>query len=255
LQALADYNVPVVLLFASPVPLVELHGTLKFPNIDWTQSRSLPQAMDAGSEVTDQLLTLLAERRHPRRRTPLSKSKILRWVGSNAILPPSMMLNQMAFKSRVGSSEANPTARTLSIAELRAKRFEALPVARYVRAARKDGASVKRDRVDCSVFAPPAVQIKQPFKLQALLHLQDDLEKATRKAEAADPSTERLTTETLQVEIKRGSRVELSLECPGLQVRDRRKTIQWLGDPKQAVWNAAYRGAQGAGAKLTRVGD
>ena len=59
-----------------------------------------------------------------------------------------------------------------------------------------------------------AISSDQPFKIQALLHLQADLDKAAVKATLQDPAAQRLTTGTLQVEIKRGAKVELSIEMP-----------------------------------------
>jgi hypothetical protein len=158
-------EVRLVLFFASPVPLVELHSKLKFPNIDWTQSRSLPRRLDA--EFKEQLVTSLAEHLHPNRRRPLSKRQILRWVGANAIGQQGMFSDRIAGEYRIGRSiiEEN-RSRTLSIAELRQKRIDVLAraVTNYVHAAREDTVSAQRDRVDCSAYAPPSIHINQPFK-------------------------------------------------------------------------------------------
>jgi hypothetical protein len=56
-----------------------------------------------------------------------------------------------------------------------------------------------------------------------------------------DPGSKRLTTETLLLEVKRGARVELSMECSELQVRNPTKSAQWQGQPKGAVWDAVCR--------------
>lgn len=251
LAEIADRRIPVVLLFAGAVPVSDLRSRLKFPNIDWEKSRPLPQIKESSADGLIQLVALwLADGpRRPFRRRPPTKRQIQEWVGSNA-LAPFIDGDQVAFRydqSSASIGSADVSQRKLSLGELREKRLASLSqaITGFLKSEAAARSLARRDRVDCSIFAPGVVSSGKQFKVQALLHLKEDLEKAAQKALQTDAGAQRLATETLQLEIKRGAKVELLLECPDLRVQNPTKTIEWQGVPGAVSWNAICRGMEG----------
>jgi hypothetical protein len=87
------------------------------------------------------------------------------------------------------------------------------------------------DTVECSVFAPPAVPPAETALIQAFLHLPEQAERASFLASAMDSSTTLKGTRSLEIEIKRGAKVELSLAGSGLLIDEPVQSVVWQGQP------------------------
>ena len=87
------------------------------------------------------------------------------------------------------------------------------------------------DTVECSVFAPPAVPPAETALIQAFLHLPEQAERANFLASAMDSSTTFKGTRSLEIEIKRGAKVELSLAGSGLLIDEPVQSVVWQGQP------------------------
>jgi hypothetical protein len=90
-------------------------------------------------------------------------------------------------------------------------------------------ASDKSDLVDVSAYAPGQVTPESPFLVQLLLHVEEASETARAMAEAADPGTDLRATTTLEVELKRGARVQVALEAKDFTVDDEVQLVTWRG--------------------------
>jgi hypothetical protein len=88
-----------------------------------------------------------------------------------------------------------------------------------------------RDTVECSVFGPPAVPPDEAVLTQVFLHLPEQAERASFLASAMDSSTTLKGTCSLEIEIKRGARVEISLAVNGLSIDEPVQSIVWRGQP------------------------
>jgi hypothetical protein len=81
--------------------------------------------------------------------------------------------------------------------------------------------------VDISAFGPKAVAAGDQVLIQVLLHLAEHSHIAAAFATESDPETQRRGKATLASEIKRGQRIDIFLDAPGLAVPDSSKTIIW----------------------------
>lgn len=87
------------------------------------------------------------------------------------------------------------------------------------------------DTVECSVFGPPAVSPDQAVLIQVFLHLPEQAKRASFLASAMDSSTTLKGTRSLEIEIKRGARVEVSLAVNGLLIDEPVQSVVWWGKP------------------------
>jgi hypothetical protein len=87
------------------------------------------------------------------------------------------------------------------------------------------------DRVECSVFGPPAVPPDGTALVQVFLHLPEQVESAKFIASAMDVSTTLRGTRSLEVEIKRGARVDISLAVNRSSVDEPVQSVVWQGQP------------------------
>ena len=71
------------------------------------------------------------------------------------------------------------------------------------------------DIVDCSVFAPPRIAAGERFKVQAHLHLAEQVAKVRRAAAEIDRRANLQGAKSLLQALARGVEVELYLACPG----------------------------------------
>ncbi|MDQ3906788.1 MAG: toll/interleukin-1 receptor domain-containing protein [Acidobacteriota bacterium] len=87
------------------------------------------------------------------------------------------------------------------------------------------------DRVDCSVFAPPKVAPAESFLVQVFTHRPEQSEEAARLAVEFDPDAGRRGKKTLEVEIRRGTKLKFHLVIPDFAVREPLQEMTWLGNP------------------------
>ena len=87
------------------------------------------------------------------------------------------------------------------------------------------------DTVEMTVFAPPMVKPGEAVLVQLFLHLAPDAERALVAARMMDAVTERRGTRTLDFEIRRGARVDITLACKGVDIDEPMQTLRWRGEP------------------------
>jgi serine/threonine protein kinase len=89
----------------------------------------------------------------------------------------------------------------------------------------------ERDLVDCSVFSPPAVQPGSTVLVQAFLHVKSDATRVSVLASLMDTATALKGVQTLQAEISRGARVDLTISGAGLEIEEPVQSLIWQGEP------------------------
>jgi hypothetical protein len=87
------------------------------------------------------------------------------------------------------------------------------------------------DTVECSVFGPPAVPPNEAALIQVFLHLPEQVKRASFLAGSMDSSATLKGTRSLEIEIKRGARVEVSLAVNGLLIDEPVQSVVWRGQP------------------------
>ena len=89
----------------------------------------------------------------------------------------------------------------------------------------------ERDLVDCSVFSPPAAQPGSTVLVQAFLHVKSDATRVSVLASLMDTATALKGVQTLQAEIPRGARVDLTISGAGLEIEEPMQSLIWQGEP------------------------
>ncbi|HEY5831293.1 MAG TPA: toll/interleukin-1 receptor domain-containing protein [Hyphomicrobiaceae bacterium] len=100
-----------------------------------------------------------------------------------------------------------------------------------------DDAQSALDVVDCSVFAPPRIAAGERFKVQAHLHLAEQVAKVRRAAAEIDRRANLQGAKSLLKALARGVEVELYLACPGLIVEAPLQKVKWEGTPTHVLFN------------------
>ena len=89
----------------------------------------------------------------------------------------------------------------------------------------------ERDLVDCSVFSPPAARPGSTVLVQAFLHVKSDAPRVSVLASLMDTATTLKGVQTLQTEIPRGARVDLTMSGAGLEIEEPTQSLIWQGEP------------------------
>ena len=133
----------------------------------------------------------------------------------------------------VPPKKAVPLNKKLSVAEMKhfsARREITRAVEKRVRRGRAEAVPIY-DSVECSVFGPPTIPPGETVLIQAFLHLPEQADRASFVASAADSSTALKGSRSLEIEIKRGARVEISLAVNGLLIDEPVQNVVWQGQP------------------------
>ncbi len=85
--------------------------------------------------------------------------------------------------------------------------------------AREGAIEADRDLVDCSVFSPPAAPPGSTVLVQAFLHVKSDATRVSVLASLMDTATALKGVQTLQAEIPRGARVDLTISAQASRSR------------------------------------
>ena len=85
------------------------------------------------------------------------------------------------------------------------------------------------DAVDCTVFAPPAAAAGDSILVQLFAHMPQQADEVIQLAREFDESARRLGFSSLEVEIPRGSRLQVELAFPGLEIDEPVQNIVWRG--------------------------
>jgi len=96
--------------------------------------------------------------------------------------------------------------------------------------------SAQGDLVDCSVFAPPAAPPGATVMIQVFLHIPAHAERAAFQASIMDPTGTLKGPKTLDINIPRGARVGIGLECAecaieGGNINEPVQWVVWRGEP------------------------
>jgi hypothetical protein len=86
-----------------------------------------------------------------------------------------------------------------------------------------------RDVVDCTVFAPPRVRPDIWISVQVFLHVPERRRETQALATTMDANTAMQGISTLEVELKRGARVQIRLDVPDAEVEENLQTVVWRG--------------------------
>ncbi len=87
------------------------------------------------------------------------------------------------------------------------------------------------DTVDCTVFAPPTVAVRDIFMIQVFAHLPEQATEAQKLAQRFDGEAEARGFMNLEVEVERGSKLTFHLVMPGLKIDEPLQTLVWRGSP------------------------
>jgi hypothetical protein len=90
-------------------------------------------------------------------------------------------------------------------------------------------AAADADPVDCTVFAPPTAQAGESILVQVYAHMPDQSEQVVQLAREADESARRLGFRSLEVEIPRGTKLQIELTLPGVEIEDSVQQVVWRG--------------------------
>jgi TIR domain len=86
-----------------------------------------------------------------------------------------------------------------------------------------------KDDVACTVFAPPEVEPRESFLVQAFVHLPEQAEDARALALEMDTDAARRVFRSLEVPIPRGARLHFELRAPGLTIDQPVTSLVWRG--------------------------
>jgi len=85
------------------------------------------------------------------------------------------------------------------------------------------------DPVDCTVFAPPAATAGESLLVQVFAHTPQQTDDAIQMAREFDDTARRLGFSSLEVEIPRGSRLQVELTLSGLEIDESVQSFVWRG--------------------------
>jgi len=109
------------------------------------------------------------------------------------------------------------------------------------------------DAVDCTVFAPPTVAAADSILVQLFAHMPQQADEVIKLAREFDESARRLGFSSLEVEIPRGSRLQVELTLPGLEIDDSVQTFVWRGRAVSVQFAVTVPPAQAPGNLIGKV--
>ncbi len=109
------------------------------------------------------------------------------------------------------------------------------------------------DAVDCTVFAPPAAAAGDSILVQLFAHIPQQADEVIQLAREFDESARRLGFSSLEVEIPRGSRLQVELALPGLEIDEPVQNIVWRGRAVSVQFAVTVPPAQAPGNLIGKV--
>jgi hypothetical protein len=109
------------------------------------------------------------------------------------------------------------------------------------------------DAVDCTVFAPPTVAAADSILVQFFAHMPQQADEVIQLAREFDESARRLGFSSLEVEIPRGSRLQVELTLPGLEIDEPVQNIVWRGRAVSVQFAVTVPPAQAPGNLIGKV--
>ncbi len=109
------------------------------------------------------------------------------------------------------------------------------------------------DPVDCTVFAPPAATAGGSMLVQLFAHTPQQTDDAIQMAREFDETARRLGYSSLDVEIPRGSRLQVELTLPGLEIDESVQNFVWRGRAVSVQFAVTVPQAQAPGNVIGKV--
>lgn len=109
------------------------------------------------------------------------------------------------------------------------------------------------DAVDCAVFAPPEAVIGEVLLVQVFLYQPAQAGMAKAQAKEFDPEARRHGWKTLELEVPRGSWLDVRLDLPGLEVDGPDQRLLWRGAPEAAQFAVRVPPGRAPGPALGKV--
>lgn len=98
------------------------------------------------------------------------------------------------------------------------------------------GLSLRRDAVDCTVFAPPRARAPSTVLVQVFLHVPERAAEARASAEDADPGATKRGTQSLSMRLRRGTVVTVNLKGPFIPPEGRSEDVRYDGRTTSATF-------------------
>lgn len=98
------------------------------------------------------------------------------------------------------------------------------------------GLSLRRDTVDCTVFAPPRARAPSTVLVQVFLHVPERAAEARASAEDADPGATKRGTQSLSMRLRRGTVVTVNLKGPFIPPEGRSEDVRYDGRTTSATF-------------------
>ena len=136
--------------------------------------------------------------------------------------------------------EEDGTAETRRLPEPLAPALDKRPTQRLKRLVRRVSLLIGRlisvdwrgaDPVDCTVFAPPSVARGDWLSVQVFAHRPDQAEEARGLAQEIDQQARKRGFKSLEIGIKRGTRLTFHLHVPGIEFSTSIQSLIWQGRP------------------------
>jgi hypothetical protein len=109
------------------------------------------------------------------------------------------------------------------------------------------------DPVDCTVFAPPTAQAGASILVQVFAHVPEESEQVVQLAQDADETARRLGFRSLEVEIPRGTKLQIELTLPGIAIEDPVQQVVWRGRATSVQFAVDLPRTQPSGNLIGRV--
>ena len=109
------------------------------------------------------------------------------------------------------------------------------------------------DPVDCTVFAPPTAHAGESILVQVYVHMPDQGDQVVQLAQEADETARRLGFRSLEVEIPRGTKLQIELTLPGVAIEDSVQQVIWRGRATSVQFAVDLPKAQTPGNLIGRV--
>ena len=107
--------------------------------------------------------------------------------------------------------------------------------------------------VDCTVFAPPAAAAGGSIVVQLFVHLPQQADEAIELGRDFDESARRLGFSSLETEIPRGSRPQVELTLPGLEISEPVQNFVWRGSAESIQFAVRVPHSQKPGNLIGKV--
>jgi hypothetical protein len=129
-----------------------------------------------------------------------------------------------------------------------------IPAAIALNATTREAPQADVDPVDCTVFAPPAAAAGESILVQVFVHMPAQADDAILLARAFDEGSRRLGFRSLEVDVPRGTQLQIELSLPGLDVDEPVQRVTWRGRATAVQFAVQVPPAREPGRLIGKVG-